>query len=59
MLALQVRVFGFGANQQGDWDHYFEKIRRSFKTGQHGGSFEYDTIKELDKRQRVEMYRGW
>lgn len=54
----QVRVFGFGANQRGDWDHYFERTPKAFKTGGHEGSFEYMTIKELDQRQRVEMYRG-
>lgn len=58
ILSIQVRVFGFGANQRGDWDHYFERTPKAFKTGGHGGSFEYLTIKELDQRQRVEMYRG-
>ncbi|KAG5282954.1 hypothetical protein AALO_G00036600 [Alosa alosa] len=55
----QVRVFGFGADKDGTWDHYFERIRPSFKTGQHKGTLEYDMIRELDKRHQIEMYRGW
>ncbi|XP_062393618.1 CMP-N-acetylneuraminate-beta-galactosamide-alpha-2,3-sialyltransferase 1-like isoform X2 [Sardina pilchardus] len=55
----QVRVFGFGANKDGTWDHYFENIPSSFKTGGHKGSFEYDMIRELDKRDQIELFRGW
>ncbi|XP_076129265.1 CMP-N-acetylneuraminate-beta-galactosamide-alpha-2,3-sialyltransferase 1-like [Alosa pseudoharengus] len=55
----QVRVFGFGADRHGNWDHYFEKTPQNYKTGRHGGSFEYNTIKELNDRNIIEMYRGW
>ncbi|KAL2080278.1 hypothetical protein ACEWY4_024071 [Coilia grayii] len=55
----KVRLFGFGANKQGNWDHYFEKTPRRLKTGQHGGSFEYNTIKELHKRNKIEFYGRW
>ncbi|KAL2088714.1 hypothetical protein ACEWY4_015613 [Coilia grayii] len=55
----QVRVFGFGADKHGNWDHYFEKTSPFYKTGPHGGTFEYDTIKELHKRNIIEMYGIW
>ncbi|XP_062385294.1 CMP-N-acetylneuraminate-beta-galactosamide-alpha-2,3-sialyltransferase 1-like isoform X2 [Sardina pilchardus] len=55
----QVRVFGFGADKHGNWDHYFEKTPLYFKTGGHEGSLEYDTIRELNNRHKIEMYRGW
>ncbi|XP_076135765.1 CMP-N-acetylneuraminate-beta-galactosamide-alpha-2,3-sialyltransferase 1-like [Alosa pseudoharengus] len=55
----QVSLFGFGANKAGIWDHYFEIIPTSFKTDVHAGRFEYDMIKELDKRDKIEMYKGW
>ncbi|XP_062406748.1 CMP-N-acetylneuraminate-beta-galactosamide-alpha-2,3-sialyltransferase 1-like isoform X1 [Sardina pilchardus] len=55
----QVRVFGFGADRNGNWDHYFERTPKRLKTGKHGGGFEYNTIKELNERDIIEMYRGW
>ncbi|KAL2080279.1 hypothetical protein ACEWY4_024072 [Coilia grayii] len=55
----KVRLFGFGADKHGNWDHYFGKTPPLYKTGQHGGTFEYNTIKELHKRNKIEFYRRW
>ncbi|XP_063040439.1 CMP-N-acetylneuraminate-beta-galactosamide-alpha-2,3-sialyltransferase 2-like isoform X2 [Engraulis encrasicolus] len=52
----KVRVYGFGADKDGNWNHYFERIRPAYKTGIHGGTFEYVTLKELQKRNKLELY---
>ncbi|XP_063056271.1 CMP-N-acetylneuraminate-beta-galactosamide-alpha-2,3-sialyltransferase 1-like [Engraulis encrasicolus] len=52
----KVRVFGFGADKNGNWNHYFERIPPAYRTGIHGGNFEYDTLKELQKRNKLELY---
>ncbi|KAL2082599.1 hypothetical protein ACEWY4_022417 [Coilia grayii] len=55
----KVRVFGFGADKNGNWDHYFEKTPPFYRTGGHGGTFEYATLKELHKRNKIEFYTRW
>ncbi|XP_063041105.1 CMP-N-acetylneuraminate-beta-galactosamide-alpha-2,3-sialyltransferase 1-like [Engraulis encrasicolus] len=52
----KVRVFGFGADKDGNWNHYFETIKPNYRTGIHRGHFEYATIKELQKRSKIELY---
>ncbi|XP_063071896.1 CMP-N-acetylneuraminate-beta-galactosamide-alpha-2,3-sialyltransferase 1-like [Engraulis encrasicolus] len=52
----KVRVYGFGADRQGYWHHYFEKILPKQKTGHHGGNFENAILKELHQRKKVELY---
>ncbi|XP_028317736.1 CMP-N-acetylneuraminate-beta-galactosamide-alpha-2,3-sialyltransferase 1-like, partial [Gouania willdenowi] len=48
----QVDVFGFGADQNGNWHHYFEK-KTSLKTGPHAGLHEYETIERLDQKEKI------
>ncbi|KAM8841685.1 CMP-N-acetylneuraminate-beta-galactosamide-alpha-2,3-sialyltransferase 2-like isoform 2-T2 [Spinachia spinachia] len=56
----EVHVFGFGADSDGNWSHYWEKIpNKKVKTGGHPGNVEYEMIEELAKHQIVTFYRGW
>ncbi|KAM8841680.1 CMP-N-acetylneuraminate-beta-galactosamide-alpha-2,3-sialyltransferase 1-like isoform 2-T2 [Spinachia spinachia] len=56
----EVHVFGFGADSDGNWSHYWEKIpNRKIRTGRHPGNVEYKMIEELAKHQIVTFYRGW
>ncbi|KAM4725048.1 CMP-N-acetylneuraminate-beta-galactosamide-alpha-2,3-sialyltransferase 2-like [Anableps anableps] len=44
----EVHVFGYGADDDGNWSHYFEILKRKdFKTGPHPGKHEYALIQEL------------
>ncbi|XP_055076347.2 CMP-N-acetylneuraminate-beta-galactosamide-alpha-2,3-sialyltransferase 1 isoform X1 [Misgurnus anguillicaudatus] len=54
----QVSTFGFGADQNGNWYHYFEKTGRNLRTGAHSGSFEYDTMMRLYLENKVQVFRG-
>lgn len=59
-LCDQVSVFGFGADSDGNWSHYWEVLRnKKLRTGPHPGSAEYDMILELAQRGRLHFYRGW
>ncbi|XP_070777869.1 CMP-N-acetylneuraminate-beta-galactosamide-alpha-2,3-sialyltransferase 1-like [Enoplosus armatus] len=56
----EVHVFGYGADKDGNWSHYWEKLRdKNFKTGQHPGSHEYGIMQELAKHQKLKFYTGW
>ncbi|TSR63309.1 CMP-N-acetylneuraminate-beta-galactosamide-alpha-2,3-sialyltransferase 1 [Bagarius yarrelli] len=64
MLALhmcdQVNVFGFGARTDGRWYHYYDKkYRLNSSSGIHKGSFEYKLILELERRNKIRLYKGW
>uniref|UniRef100_A0A8C6TAD2 CMP-N-acetylneuraminate-beta-galactosamide-alpha-2,3-sialyltransferase 1 n=1 Tax=Neogobius melanostomus TaxID=47308 RepID=A0A8C6TAD2_9GOBI len=59
-LCDEVSVFGFGADSDGNWSHYWEVLRnKKLKTGPHPGSVEYKMILELARQGRVAFYRGW
>lgn len=56
----EVSVFGFGADGDGNWSHYWEVLRnKNLRTGPHPGSVEFDMILELDKQGILTFYRGW
>ncbi|XP_023262751.1 CMP-N-acetylneuraminate-beta-galactosamide-alpha-2,3-sialyltransferase 1-like [Seriola lalandi dorsalis] len=56
----EVSVFGFGANKDGNWDHYFETLKnKHLRTGAHAGSHEYDVIQQLHKKQKIQFFKGW
>ncbi|XP_062414633.1 CMP-N-acetylneuraminate-beta-galactosamide-alpha-2,3-sialyltransferase 2-like [Pungitius pungitius] len=41
----EVHVFGFGADSDGNWSHYFEKLTDKYlRTGPHAGNEEYKMI---------------
>ncbi|XP_034401984.1 CMP-N-acetylneuraminate-beta-galactosamide-alpha-2,3-sialyltransferase 1-like isoform X1 [Cyclopterus lumpus] len=55
----EVHVFGYGADSDGNWSHYWEELRnKKLKTGGHPGDVEYAKIKELDQNQIIKFYRG-
>uniref|UniRef100_A0A8C1LWE7 CMP-N-acetylneuraminate-beta-galactosamide-alpha-2,3-sialyltransferase 1 n=1 Tax=Cyprinus carpio TaxID=7962 RepID=A0A8C1LWE7_CYPCA len=54
----QVSTFGFGADQYGNWYHYFEKTSHNIRTGAHSGSFEFDTMMQLYLENKIQVYRG-
>ncbi|XP_028255346.1 CMP-N-acetylneuraminate-beta-galactosamide-alpha-2,3-sialyltransferase 1-like [Parambassis ranga] len=56
----EVYVFGYGADGEGNWSHYWEKLKdKHLKTGVHSGNQEYDILQELAKQKTVTFYRGW
>ncbi|XP_044191923.1 CMP-N-acetylneuraminate-beta-galactosamide-alpha-2,3-sialyltransferase 2-like [Thunnus albacares] len=56
----EVNVFGFGADRDGNWNHYFEVLRnKNFRTGPHSGTHEYDFIQQLHERKKIQLFRGW
>ncbi|XP_028255349.1 CMP-N-acetylneuraminate-beta-galactosamide-alpha-2,3-sialyltransferase 1-like isoform X2 [Parambassis ranga] len=64
ILSLQmcdeVSVFGFGADSDGNWSHYFEKLTdKRLKTGAHPGTDEYNIIMKLHKKKKITFFRGW
>ncbi|XP_035772167.1 CMP-N-acetylneuraminate-beta-galactosamide-alpha-2,3-sialyltransferase 1-like [Neolamprologus brichardi] len=59
-LCDEVSVFGFGADKNGNWNHYYEQIRNTrLKTGQHAGRVEYQYIEKLHKQRKIHFFRGW
>uniref|UniRef100_A0A673KB61 CMP-N-acetylneuraminate-beta-galactosamide-alpha-2,3-sialyltransferase 1 n=1 Tax=Sinocyclocheilus rhinocerous TaxID=307959 RepID=A0A673KB61_9TELE len=57
-LHIIVSTFGFGADQYGNWYHYFEKTSHNIRTGAHSGSFEFDTMMQLYLENKIQVYRG-
>ncbi|KAF3707728.1 CMP-N-acetylneuraminate-beta-galactosamide-alpha-2,3-sialyltransferase 1 [Channa argus] len=63
LLALhicdEVHVFGYGADKDGNWSHYWEKLKdTNLKTGMHPGIEEYQTIEKLAQKMKLTFYRG-
>ncbi|KAI7798684.1 CMP-N-acetylneuraminate-beta-galactosamide-alpha-2,3-sialyltransferase 1-like [Triplophysa rosa] len=54
----EVKVFGFGARSDGNWHHYFDRTLAHFSRGSHGGDFENKTMNELQRRNKIFMYKG-
>ncbi|CAJ1083606.1 CMP-N-acetylneuraminate-beta-galactosamide-alpha-2%2C3-sialyltransferase 1-like [Xyrichtys novacula] len=56
----EVHVFGYGADKDGNWSHYWEKLKnKMLRTGVHPGSQEYDFILQLKEKQKIQFYSGW
>uniref|UniRef100_A0A4W6DNX3 ST3 beta-galactoside alpha-2,3-sialyltransferase 1 n=1 Tax=Lates calcarifer TaxID=8187 RepID=A0A4W6DNX3_LATCA len=56
----EVHVFGYGADKDGNWSHYWEKLRdKNFKTGDHPGIYEYAVIQQLAEQEKLKFYTGW
>ncbi|XP_075881232.1 ST3 beta-galactoside alpha-2,3-sialyltransferase 8 [Nelusetta ayraudi] len=54
----QVSVFGYGADQQGNWHHYWEENRYAGafrKTGVHNADFETQVIHRLAKEGKISL----
>uniref|UniRef100_A0A4W6D4S3 ST3 beta-galactoside alpha-2,3-sialyltransferase 1 n=1 Tax=Lates calcarifer TaxID=8187 RepID=A0A4W6D4S3_LATCA len=59
-LCDEVTVFGFGADSDGNWSHYFERLgNKNLKTGAHPGGYEYDVMVQLDKKKKIRFFKGW
>uniref|UniRef100_A0A3B4WNT3 CMP-N-acetylneuraminate-beta-galactosamide-alpha-2,3-sialyltransferase 1 n=1 Tax=Seriola lalandi dorsalis TaxID=1841481 RepID=A0A3B4WNT3_SERLL len=56
----EVSVFGYGADKDGNWSHYFEILKnKHLRTGPHAGTHEYDVIQQLHKNQIIHFFKGW
>ncbi|KAJ0055399.1 hypothetical protein NL108_016889 [Boleophthalmus pectinirostris] len=56
----EVSVFGFGADSDGNWSHYWEPLYdKHLRTGPHPGSLELNLIEELARRGKLVFYRGF
>ncbi|MCI4390184.1 hypothetical protein PGIGA_G00119620 [Pangasianodon gigas] len=58
-LCDEVSVFGYGADSQGNWHHYWEdnKYGGAFrKTGVHSADFEREIIRKLDAEGKIKVY---
>ncbi|XP_008419585.1 CMP-N-acetylneuraminate-beta-galactosamide-alpha-2,3-sialyltransferase 1-like isoform X2 [Poecilia reticulata] len=55
----EVHVFGFGADSNRNWSHYFEVLKnKNYRTGPHSGSNEYTILKQLASEKTVTLYKG-
>ncbi|XP_013871499.1 ST3 beta-galactoside alpha-2,3-sialyltransferase 8 [Austrofundulus limnaeus] len=55
----QVSVFGYGADQQGNWHHYWENNHHAGafrKTGVHSADFETEVIHQLAKEGKISLH---
>ncbi|TRY91514.1 hypothetical protein DNTS_029480 [Danionella cerebrum] len=59
-LCDEVSVFGYGADKQGNWHHYWENNRYAGafrKTGVHNADFETEVIQKLSTEGKIKLYR--
>ncbi|XP_030597281.1 CMP-N-acetylneuraminate-beta-galactosamide-alpha-2,3-sialyltransferase 1-like [Archocentrus centrarchus] len=55
----EVSVFGFRADRDGNWSHYFEVLKnKDLGTGPHSGKHEYSIIEQLHEMEKVTFYKG-
>ncbi|XP_074470030.1 CMP-N-acetylneuraminate-beta-galactosamide-alpha-2,3-sialyltransferase 1-like [Sebastes fasciatus] len=55
----EVHVFGYGADSDGNWSHYWEKLtNKKLRTGGHPGNHEYGVIQELAMQRKLTFYTG-
>ncbi|XP_072296152.1 ST3 beta-galactoside alpha-2,3-sialyltransferase 8 [Eucyclogobius newberryi] len=57
----QVSLFGFGADSEGNWHHYWEKNRFAGafrKTGVHNADYETQLLQRLHQEGKVQLYQG-
>ena len=60
VMFSQISVFGFGADSDGNWDHYFEVLRnKHLKTGPHAGTHESEVIQKLHKQNKIRLFKGF
>ncbi|XP_041096115.1 CMP-N-acetylneuraminate-beta-galactosamide-alpha-2,3-sialyltransferase 2-like [Polyodon spathula] len=55
----EVSVFGYGADVNGNWHHYWEenKYASAFrKTGVHNANFETETLRKLAEERKIRLY---
>ncbi|KAG9355469.1 hypothetical protein JZ751_000307 [Albula glossodonta] len=57
----EVNVYGFGADREGNWHHYWENnlLGGAFRhTGVHDGDYEYNITMLLATKQKIKMFKG-
>uniref|UniRef100_A0A3Q4G4E6 ST3 beta-galactoside alpha-2,3-sialyltransferase 1 n=1 Tax=Neolamprologus brichardi TaxID=32507 RepID=A0A3Q4G4E6_NEOBR len=60
LMCDEVNVFGFGADSEGNWSHYFEILKnKRLKTGGHPGEEEYKMIVKLHMKKKIVFFKGW
>ncbi|KAM4725512.1 CMP-N-acetylneuraminate-beta-galactosamide-alpha-2,3-sialyltransferase 1-like [Anableps anableps] len=56
----EVHVFGYGADSDGNWSHYFEELKnKDLRTGPHPGQHEYKILQQLANEKTVEFHQGF
>ncbi|XP_024862723.1 CMP-N-acetylneuraminate-beta-galactosamide-alpha-2,3-sialyltransferase 1 isoform X2 [Kryptolebias marmoratus] len=59
-ICNEVHVFGYGADSEGNWSHYWETLaNKNLKTGLHAGQHEYAVIERLADEKAIVFYKGW
>ncbi|KAM7372853.1 hypothetical protein PAMP_007748 [Pampus punctatissimus] len=54
----EIGVFGFGADRDGNWNHYFEPLKnKRLRTGHHAGTQEYKVIQQLHEKRKIQFYK--
>ena len=54
-------MFGFGADQFGNWHHYWEEnhLGGAFRhTGVHDGDYEYNVTLLLADKHKIKLFKG-
>ncbi|KAG5265009.1 hypothetical protein AALO_G00260440 [Alosa alosa] len=57
----EVSVYGFGADQNGNWHHYWEDnlLGGAFRhTGVHDGDYEYNVTMLLADKHKIKLFKG-
>ncbi|XP_056154758.1 CMP-N-acetylneuraminate-beta-galactosamide-alpha-2,3-sialyltransferase 1-like [Lampris incognitus] len=55
----EVNVFGYGADKDGNWNHYWEVIEsKHHRSAQHNRNYEYNLLTELSDHEKLQMFRG-
>ncbi|XP_078479092.1 CMP-N-acetylneuraminate-beta-galactosamide-alpha-2,3-sialyltransferase 1-like [Lampetra planeri] len=55
----QIHVFGYGADKNGNWYHYWESLTdKNLKTGIHPGTHEYNMMNQLAAQQKLKFFTG-
>ncbi|KAJ4920544.1 hypothetical protein JOQ06_024743, partial [Pogonophryne albipinna] len=56
----QITVFGFGADSEGNWNHYYEILKNhNLRTGPHPGAQEYGVLQKLNTKKKISFYTGF
>lgn len=56
---FQIHVFGYGADKDGNWYHYWESLTdKNLKTGIHPGTHEYNMMNQLAAQQKLKFFNG-
>ncbi|XP_061616797.1 CMP-N-acetylneuraminate-beta-galactosamide-alpha-2,3-sialyltransferase 1-like isoform X2 [Phyllopteryx taeniolatus] len=57
-MCEEVHVFGYGADRDRNWSHYWEKLKNpNLGTGLHYGKQEYYLIQKLADRKKIKLFK--